>query len=130
VALEADVASRLATHEQNPPALAAASGRGGAGERHPGQYLGGMPSRGSTDVYDRVLERRQGVALAWHFREAEGLSIGQIAERLGRTPATAKAYFYDPTGEKAPAVKVRDQGVCRGCGAYTQPRSAKGDAYA
>jgi hypothetical protein len=27
-------------------------------------------------------------------------------------------------------VKARDEGVCRGCGAYTQPRDGKGDAYA
>ncbi len=43
---------------------------------------------------------------------------------------TGKAYFYDPTGEKARAVKARYVGVCRGCGAYTQPRNGKGDAYA
>jgi AraC-like DNA-binding protein len=76
-----------------------------------------------------VLERRRAVALARHFREAEGLSIAQIADRLGRSPATIKAYFYDPTGEKARAVKARYVGVCRGCGAYTQPRNGKGDAY-
>jgi hypothetical protein len=74
-------------------------------------------------------ERRRAVALAYHYREAEGLSIAQIAHRLGRAPATIKAYFYDPTGEKARAVKARYQGVCRGCGAYTQPRNGKGDAY-
>jgi hypothetical protein len=28
-----------------------------------------------------------------HFREPEGLSNAQIAERLGRAPATIKAYF-------------------------------------
>jgi hypothetical protein len=70
------------------------------------------------------------VALARHCREFEGLSIKQIADRLGRSPATIRAYFYDPTGEKARAVKARYQGVCRGCGAYTQPRNGKGDAYA
>jgi hypothetical protein len=47
---------------------------------------------------------------------------------------------WDPTGEKARAVKARFVGVCRGCGAYTQPRNGKepaldlegreGDAYA
>jgi predicted transcriptional regulator len=79
---------------------------------------------------DRVAERQRAVALARHYREAEGLSIAQIAERLGRAPATVKAYFYDPTGEKARAVKRRYQGVCRGCGAYTQPRNGKGDAAA
>jgi len=52
------------------------------------------------------------------------------ASGLGRSPATIKAYFYDPTGEKARAVKARYQGLCRGCGADTQPRNGKGDAYA
>ena len=37
---------------------------------------------------------------------------------------------WDPTGEKARAVKARYVGVCRGCGAYTQPRNGKGDADA
>ncbi len=57
------------------------------------------------------------------------MSIVQIADRFGRSPATVKAYFYDPTGEKARAVKARYVGVCRGCGGYTQPRNGKGDAY-
>jgi integrase len=70
-------------------------------------------------VADRVIERRRAVALARHYREAEGLSVAQIAERLGRSPATIKAYFYDPTGEKARAVKARYQGACRGCGPKT-----------
>jgi AraC-like DNA-binding protein len=88
-----------------------------------------MSSGRPAAAYDRVSERRRAVALARHFREAEGLSITQIASRLGRSPATIKAYFYDPTGEKARAVKARYLGVCRGCGAYTQPRNGKGDAY-
>ena len=79
---------------------------------------------------DRVDELRRAVQLARHYREAEGLSTAQIAQRLGRSPATIKAYFYDPTGEKAKAVKARYQGICRGCGAPTQPRNGKGDAYA
>ena len=89
-----------------------------------------MPSGGSPAGYDRVTERRRAVALARHFREAEGLSIAQIAAQLGRSPATVKAYYYDPRGVKARAVKARYVGVCRGCGAYTQPRDGKGDAYA
>jgi DNA-binding NarL/FixJ family response regulator len=48
----------------------------------------------------RVLERRRAVALARHYREIEGLSIRQIADRLGRSPATIKSYFYDPTMRK------------------------------
>jgi DNA-binding NarL/FixJ family response regulator len=46
---------------------------------------------------DRVVERRRAVALARHYRESEGLSIRQIADRLGRSPATVKAYFYGPS---------------------------------
>jgi DNA-binding NarL/FixJ family response regulator len=49
------------------------------------------------EVYNRLIKRRRPVALARHFREAEGLSIAQIADRLGRSPATVKAYFYDPS---------------------------------
>jgi hypothetical protein len=45
----------------------------------------------------RVLERRRAVALAHHYRGFEDLSITQIADRLDRSPATVKAYFYDPT---------------------------------
>jgi DNA-directed RNA polymerase specialized sigma24 family protein len=33
------------------------------------------------------------VALARHYREFEGLSITQIADLLGRSPATVKACF-------------------------------------
>ena len=79
---------------------------------------------------DRVTERRRAVQLARHYRDAEDLSITEIARRLGKSPATVKGYFYDPTGEKAKAVKARYVGVCRGCGAPTQPRNGKGDAYA
>ena len=78
---------------------------------------------------DRVAERKRAVLLARHYREAEGLSIAHIAQRLGRAPATVKGYFYDPTGEKARAVKRRYLGVCRGCGAPTTARGGKGDAY-
>jgi DNA-binding NarL/FixJ family response regulator len=40
-----------------------------------------------------VAERRRTVALARQLPDAEGLSIAQIAERLGRSTATGKAYF-------------------------------------
>ena len=89
-----------------------------------------MTAEASIAGTGRVPEGRRAVALARHYREFEGLSIRQIADRLGRSPATVKAYFYDPTGEKARAVKARYVGVCRGCGAYTQPRNGKGDAHA
>ena len=44
-----------------------------------------------------MVERRRAVALAQHYHEVEGLSIAQIAQRLGRSPVTIKAYFYDPS---------------------------------
>src|SRR5436305_15218843 len=56
-----------------------------------------MSSDGSAR-YDRVLERRRAVALARHFREAEGLSIAQIAERLDRSPARVQALLLRPHG--------------------------------
>ena len=78
----------------------------------------------------RVAERRRAAQLARHYRDQEGLSIAEIARRLGRAEATIKTYLYDPTGDKARAVKARYRGVCRGCGAPTAPRNGKGDAYA
>jgi AraC-like DNA-binding protein len=80
-------------------------------------------------IEDRVENRRRAVALARHYREQEGLTIAQIASRLGRAPATVQGYFYDPTGEKARRVKARYVGVCRGCGASTTARGGKDDAY-
>jgi AraC-like DNA-binding protein len=85
-----------------------------------------MSLRVASAAYERVTERRRAVALARHLREAEGLSITQIADQLGRSPATIKAYFYDPTGEKARAVMARYVGVCRGCGAYTPAAHRQG----
>jgi len=48
-------------------------------------------------AWDRVQERRRAAALARHYRDQEGLSIAEIARRLGRAQATVKAYFYDPS---------------------------------
>ena len=79
---------------------------------------------------DRVAERRRASALARHYRDSEQLSIAEIARRLGRAPATVKAYLYDPMGEKARAVKARYRGTCRSCGAITSPRNGKHDAHA
>ena len=80
-------------------------------------------------IADRVQGRRRAAALARHYRDEEGLTIAEIARRLGRAPATVRAYLYDPTGEKAREVKARYRGVCRGCGAPTSARNGKGDAY-
>ena len=79
---------------------------------------------------DRSSERRRAAQLARHYRDQENLTIAEIARRLGRAEATITVYLYDPTGEKAKAVKARYQGTSRGCGATTQPRNGKGDAYA
>ena len=61
-------------------------------------------------MLDRVTERRRAAQLARHYRDQEGLSIAEIARRLGRAEATIKAYLYDPTGDKARAVKARYRG--------------------
>ena len=57
-------------------------------------------------MLDRVVERCRAAQLARHCRDQEGLSIAEIARRLGRAEATIKAYLYDPTGDKARAVKA------------------------
>jgi AcrR family transcriptional regulator len=59
--------------------------------------VAGVMGDASSTGSDRVAERRRAVALARHYREFEGLSIRQIADRLGRSPARIKAYFYDPS---------------------------------
>jgi hypothetical protein len=63
---------------------------------------------------DRVSQRRRAAALARHYRDAEQLPIAEIARRLGRAPATIKAYL--PTGEKARAVKARYRGYAAAAG--------------
>ena len=79
---------------------------------------------------DHVAERRRAAQLARHYRDQEGLTIAEIARRLGRAKATVKAYLYDPMGDGAREVKARYRGICRGCGAPTSPRGGKGDAHA
>jgi hypothetical protein len=79
---------------------------------------------------DRVSERRRAAKLARHYRDEEGLTIAEIARRLGRAAPTVKAYLYDPMGDKARGVKSRYRGVCRGCGAPASARNGEGDAYA
>jgi hypothetical protein len=46
--------------------------------------------------YDRVLERRRAVALARYFREAEQLSIAQIAGRLGSLAGDGEGLLLRP----------------------------------
>ena len=93
-------------------------------------WLSSTSGRLGVLMLDRVTERRRAAQLARHYRDQEGLSIAEIARRLGRAQATIKTYLYDPTGDKAREVKARYRGVCRGCGAPTAPRNGKGDAYA
>jgi transposase len=62
--------------------------------------------------------------LARHYREAEGLSNAQIADRLGRSPATIKAYFYDPSNaNKRPTDTPRGQRQPRRSAAQPHGRS-------
>lgn len=56
----------------------------------------------------------------WSRRVREGVS------EKGHT-ASPRPYLSRPHRR---AVKARSVGVCRGCGAYTQPRNGKGDALA
>ena len=65
-----------------------------------------MPQETVRAPSERTIERRRAVAIAHHYRDSEGRSIAEIARLLGRSPATIKAYFYDPTGEKARAVRT------------------------
>ena len=77
-----------------------------------------MTCETEAGLLDRVAERRRAVALARHYREAEGLSIEQIADRIGRAPATIKAYFYDPSDANKGLSREREA-TAGGC----EPRS-------
>jgi len=70
-------------------------------------------------MLDRVAERRRAAQLARHYRDQEGLSIAEIARRLGRAEATIK--LYDPTGDKARAVR-RATGECNRGSPRVPPR--------
>jgi hypothetical protein len=76
------------------------------------------------------------------YRASPGCRAGAALPRVRGSldqadPRSARSFTGDdqgvllrPPGAKARAVKARYVGVCRGCGAYTQPRNGKGDAYA
>ena len=88
------------------------------------------PHGRDLSALDRVEDRRRAARLARHYRDVEQLSIAEIARRLGRAHATVKAYLYDPTGEKARAVKRRYQACAAAAARRPAARNGKGDAYA
>ena len=51
-------------------------------------WLSSTAGRLGVLMLDRVTERRRAAQLARHYRDQEGLSIGEIARRLGRAEAT------------------------------------------
>ena len=100
------------------------------GHRHVRRYVpGGMPTTTRAPI-DRVADRQRAVLLARHCREAEGLTIAQIAQRLGRSAATVKGYFYDPSyAGKRPSRLAAAAGcserTTRRSGADNGPRSTR-----
>jgi hypothetical protein len=71
----------------------------------------------------RVAERKRAARLARHYRDAENLSLAQIAQRLGCARATVRGYLYDPDSSKARKVKARYRGYCQHCNAQTSGAS-------
>ena len=53
-----------------------------------------------------MRERRKAAALARHYRDEEGLLDRRDRPAARTAEATVKAYLYDPTGDKARAVKA------------------------
>ena len=88
-------------------------------------WLSSTAGRLGVLMLDRVTERSRAAQLARHYRDQEGLSIAEIARRLGRAEATIKSYLYDPTGDKAREVKARYRGVCRAAGRRPRPGTAR-----
>jgi ribosomal protein S14 len=70
-----------------------------------------------------LSERDRAVRLARHLRETEGLTIPEIAVRLGRSPSTVAGYFSDPDGERARRYKAKYRGRCERCGAPTAAKA-------
>jgi hypothetical protein len=100
-----------------------------SGKRLAERYLESMSFEGFA-AHDRVLECRRAVALARHFRDAEGLSVAQIAERLGRSPAMVKAYFYDPSdANKGPSWERQATAGGRELRRHLAPAAPRGEIY-
>ncbi len=94
-------ASARVRPERNTRSVAAP--RHAPGHTRPGQGVSEDPP---------PSERTRAAMLARHYRDHEHLAVGEIAQRLARTPATISAYLYDPTGAKTREVKRRYQGIC------------------
>ena len=56
-------------------------------------WLSSTAGRLGVSMLERFAERRRAAQLARHYRDQEGLSIAEIARRLGRAEATIKAYL-------------------------------------
>jgi hypothetical protein len=93
----------------------------------PSQIPTVAPDRATSTLEDRSAQRRRKALQARHYRQQDR-SIAEIARLLDQAPATIKAYLYDPTGEKARAIKERYRGTCEVCGAATSGADGKGRA--
>jgi predicted transcriptional regulator len=76
-------------------------------------------------MLDRVTERRRAARLARHYRDQEGLSISEIARRLGRAEATIKTYLYSGARDLLPWPPVPSWGDGR-LGAEVASRDGSG----
>ena len=82
----------------------------------------------SVRLSPRAQERARAVALTHHYRDHQRLTIAEIAERLGRSPATVRGYLYDADGSKGRRLKDSYRGICAGCGAPTSGGDGPGRA--
>ena len=100
-------------------------GRRGEARRRQRRAEETMPSS-SRPPLDRVAERPRVAALARHYRDAEHLSIAEIARRLGRAQTTVKAYLYDPPARR----RVRSRPATAATAAPAAPTRARATARA